>query len=330
MTQTRWIDVIAPGAQTTVQDRGRTGWRHLGVALAGALDPGTAALANRMVGNAAEAAVLELALTGPTLRWTQPLRVALCGAEVEATFEDATGRRYPVPGDRPVALPAGTLRIGAIRRGLRAWLAMSGGIALAPVMGSRSTDLRGGFGGMDGRALHTGDRLPLDAHTAVTVDAPHIPHWWLRLGPAHPDPSAPVRLVSATAEDEAHADAIADVLRREWRVDPRSDRQGLRLSGDADAVALPERLSAPVAPGTVQLPPDGRPIVLLADAQTVGGYPCIGHVVAADLPRLAQRVAGEAVCFVAIGREEAETLRRRQRAEFSRALLALTQRGVGI
>lgn len=304
------IDVKSPGAQTTVQDLGRHGWRHIGIGSAGALDPASAALANRLVGNPADAAVLEIAMTGPTLEFAQPVRIALCGATTQARFDARDGAVIDVPGGRPVALPAGRLRIGALRDGVRAWLAIGGGIDTPPVLGSRSTDLRGGFGGLDGRALRAGDVLALGAHDSIEITVPHAPAWWVSLD-AGIARDAPIRFVPA-------CEAALALLERVWRVDPRSDRQGLRLDGDASSLALPEQVSAAVAPGTVQWPPDGRPIVLLADAQTVGGYPRLGHVIAADLPRLAQCRAGDALRFEAVDSAAAAEAWRRRRAEIAR------------
>lgn len=303
----RFWQIDTPGALTTVQDPGRDGWRHLGVARTGALDPDQAALANRLVGNPAGAAVLELTVAGPTVSLPAPARIALCGADAEMRFEDTAGRTHAIPVGRRVDLPAGRLRVGALRGGPRAWLAVAGGIATAPVLGSRSTDLRGGFGGFDGRALRAGDALPIGAHDAGDVDTPVFAAHWFALD-AHEARTAPIRYVPSTL------DIAAALAGHAWTVDPRSDRQGLRCAGEAlsSAMAMPERISAPVAPGTIQLPPDGRPIVLLADAQTVGGYPRLGHVIAADLPRLAQRRPGDALRFVAIdaAAARAATLRR--------------------
>lgn len=299
------------GALTTLQDRGRSGWRHLGVGHAGALDAAQAALANHMVGNPADAAVLELTLRGPVLEFEQPTRIALCGAWIDAHFEDAHAQRHVVPCGRPVTLPAGTLRLGTIRSGLRVWLAVAGGIDAPPVLGSRSTDLRGGFGGLDGRALRAGDVLPLGARNAIEVDAPTSPKWWIALDPVASMQDAIRYVPSASTE----ALMLAE---RAWNVDAHSNRQGLRCSGDAIVATAGEQISAPVAPGTIQLPPDGQPIVLLADAQTVGGYPRLGHVIAADLPRLAQRRAGDTLRFVAVDAIAARAAARRRQGEIAR------------
>lgn len=316
------LEVLAPGLLTTVQDPGRSGWRHLGVGCAGALDRDAAALANAMVGNPADAAVLEISLQGPALRLSRPLRIAICGGAVDARFEDAGGRRHAVPGQRPVDLPAGILHVAAVAGGMRAWLALAGGIDVPMVLGSRSTDLRGGFGGLHGRQLRRGDRLPLGAApqgAAAPLDSPHVPGWWIDPW-ADVAPGTPIRFVPS-----GHA-AAPDLAGREWQVDPRSNRQGLRLSGAALAPPAGDGVSAAVAPGTVQLPPDGQPIVLLADAQTTGGYPRLGHVAAADLPRLAQARPGDRLRFEAVDQAAAGRLRDRRRAVLARLRLALAAR----
>lgn len=279
------MQVLRPGLSSTVQDLGRTGWRHLGVAHAGALDRDAARLGNRLVGNPPGEGVLELTLHGPTLRLDAPARIALTGATVSARFDG-----WPVPCGRPVELPAGTLELGPVRGGARAWLAIDGGIAVPQVLGSRSTDLRGGFGGVQGRALRAGDVLPLGAAPSFECLQAHSVPWWIDPG-FDEDPRAPIRYCPSP-----HPWA-APLARRGWQVSASSDRQGLRLQGEALPSAQADGVSEPVAPGTIQLPPDGQPIVLLADAQTVGGYPRLGHVIAADLPRLAQCVPGQALHF---------------------------------
>jgi 5-oxoprolinase (ATP-hydrolysing) subunit C len=318
------VIVAKSGAQTCVQDLGRDGWRHIGVGRAGALDPTQAALANRLVGNTSDAAVLEIAMNGPTLELKQPSRIALCGAEIDAHFENSDGYRHAVPLGRAVTLPAGTLRLGAVRNGLRAWLAISGGIAVPQVLGSRSTDLRGGFGGIEGRALRAGDSLPLGAHPVIDAAQLQAPAWWVSLDDAA-SRRAPIRYLPASLVTVPIG--FAD---QEWRVDPRSDRQGVRCAGEPLTVNQPEQVSAPVAPGTIQLPPDGKPIVLLADAQTVGGYPRLGYVIAADMPRLAQLRAGDALRFEAVAQADAQAAMQRRRNEIARLHwaidLALAQR----
>ncbi len=315
------LRVLVAGALTTVQDGGRSGWRHLGVGVAGALDPILAAIANRMVGNSADAAVLEMTMTGPTLAFDQAVRIALCGGGIDAQFEAANDNTIQtIPSGRPVTLSAGRLCLGSTRSGLRAWLAIAGGIDVKPVLGSRSTDLRAGFGGLGGRALQVGDVLPLGAQPPIKIDTPDIPSWWIALenGAANARPIRYIASAMATTHALTHTFAA-----REWRVDARSNRQGLRFVGEPVIAKLPEQLSAPVAPGTIQLPPDGGPIVLLADAQTVGGYPRLGHVIAADLPRMAQLRAGVVVRFVEVSPAEADAARQRLHGRIARLYSAL-------
>jgi antagonist of KipI len=259
--------------------------------------------------------VLELTLHGPTLQLDEPVRIALCGALVSAHFDTAQGASFALRGGRPIELPRGTLRLGATHDGARAWLAFAGGIDVPGVLGSRSTDLRGGFGGLEGRALRAGDTLSLRAPPALQCEQPRMPVWWV--DPTAEAPGTPIRYVPASHP------AAARLSSRAWLVSLRSNRQGLRLEGEPIAGADEEQISAAVAPGTVQLPPDGRPIVLLADAQTVGGYPRLGHVIAADLPRLAQLRPGEALRFEPCDPQTATRLACAARARVARIALMI-------
>ena len=312
------IEVLSPGLQTSVQDLGRVGHRHLGVGSAGALDGYSARVANLLVGNAGDAALLEIALQGPRLRFTRAARSALAGADIDAQVDGVA-----VPGWRPLDVPAGSaLVLGACRRGARAYLACAGGVQVEPVLGSAATDLRGGFGGVAGRCLVAGDVI--GRREAAAVGALAIAPWWIDPTPdLDLDQARPLRIL-AGRDAVVPADALCG---RAWRVTAQSNRQGLRLQGDALAPSdVGERVSEPVAPGTVQLPPDGQPIVLLGEAQTVGGYPRIGHVIAADLPRLAQRRPGDALAFAAVDAATAHAAACAQRQRLARIALAIGQR----
>jgi len=315
------IRVLAAGALTTVQDGGRQGHRALGVGCAGALDPYAHAVANLLVGNPADAPVLEITLAGPRLEFKSGARIAICGAQVDARVGSLT-----IPGWRPIALPAGAvLSIGSCRSGARGYLAIAGGLRIDTVLGSASTDLRGGFGGIGGRALAAGDMLEDDGDAPV-ADV-HVARWWIDPSPEYDFP--PVANVRVLAGRDATT-PVDGLFANEWRVAPDSDRQGLRLQGDAlQAVERVERISEPVAPGTVQLPPDGRPIVLLADAQTHGGYPRIGHAIRADWPRLAQLRPGDRVRFAPCTRDEAAQARREQLQRLARIAIAVQARRSG-
>jgi biotin-dependent carboxylase-like uncharacterized protein len=338
------LRVLAPGALTTLQDRGRTGSRALGVGCAGVLDPYSSAVANLLVGNPASAATLEITLAGPRLQLSRPTRIALCGGDFDMHADGVA-----IPGWRPVTLPAGTtLTIGACRRGARAWLAIAGGFQSTRRLGSASTDLRGGFGGMDGRALIAGDVLGEDDAAAANgledgnaeaaaagrdVAGIDIARWWVDRAPelTFVQPA----WIRAIAGPDA---CIPDhgLFAHAWCVAADSNRQGLRLQPvtTQDPASAPplrpadlrERISEPVAPGAIQLPPDGQPIVLLADAQTHGGYPRIGHAIQADWPRLAQLRPGDRLRFEACSREDAWAARRVQAQQLARIALAVAAR----
>ncbi|MFR9777926.1 biotin-dependent carboxyltransferase family protein [Micromonospora sp. MS34] len=297
------VEVLRAGALTTVQDLGRPGYAHLGVPRSGALDPAALMLANRLVGNPANAAGLEITLTGCELRFSRAVTVALTGAEVAVLVERPAVARPdtvvgPPPGGRPVerrpgdvgrplSLPAGTgLRIGAARTGLRTWLAVSGGVAVEPVLGSRATDTLSGLGPPP---VRDGDRLPLGPAIAppgpvdLTV-VPPVPaelRLTLRLGPRH---------------DWFGDTALGLLFGTAYTVSPLSNRVGARLVGAALPRAVAGELpSEGLVLGAVQVPPDGQPLIFLADHPTTGGYPVVGVV--DDVTPLAQARPGTTVRF---------------------------------
>ncbi|HXF07711.1 MAG TPA: biotin-dependent carboxyltransferase family protein [Candidatus Acidoferrales bacterium] len=317
------IHVEAPGLLTTVQDLGRWGYQHLGLAPGGAMDVDAARIANLLVGNDPGAAVLEITLAGPRLALDSGAWIAWTGAPSAITLNDTN-----LPGWRPVWAPAGSyLHWGGLYRGCRGYLAVSGGIAVPLVLGSRSTDLRAGIGGLEGRALQTGDRLPIGALRRPGAGAhAHAfwPDWWVRhdilpLG-------QPVTLPFIPGPDwERLPDSAREALTTgAFRVSPRFDRMGLRLSGPAlPAPTDPERLSAGVTCGTLQLPPDGQPILLGVDHQTTGGYPVLGTIARIARSRLAQLRAGDAVAFRPLPIGAAQALHRRHERNISRLAVAL-------
>jgi len=318
------VQVLAPGLQTTVQDGGRHGFRHLGVGSSGALDGYSLAVANLLVGNPVDSAGLEAVLVGPALRFDRAARIALCGAETDASLD---GIR--LPGWRTIDVPAGSeLHVGRCKVGARVYLAIAGGWSVPRRLGAASTDLRGSFGGLQGRALQVGDRLPVGNAGPARDNELKVAGWWIDAGP---DLSLDTPAIVRVLPGHDATDPVDALCSRPWRVASASNRQGLRLEGAAlalDAAAMPaaERISEPVAPGTVQLPADGQPIVLLADAQTHGGYPRIAHVIACDRPRLAQLRPGESVHFTPCTMEQAVALRRGQAARLARIALAIAHR----
>ena len=290
------LEVLDPGLLTTVQDAGRKGWARYGVPPSGPLDEVAFTAANVLVGNPPDAAALEITLTGPTLRVRRECLIAVCGA----TFDLWVGT-LPVPTWHAVYVRAGQIvTFGTRRSGARAYFAISGGIALPPFLGSQATYLPGGFGGLDGRALRAGDRLPLGDATAGNV-VPRAGRVWPvdRRPPYTPQPT--LRVVLGPQDDYFTAEGLATFLNSAYQLTPEADRMGVRLQGPPIAHRGSTGIvSDGVVTGSVQVPPDGQPIVMLADHQTTGGYPKIATVVRADLPLLAQCLPGDQIRFVTV------------------------------
>jgi antagonist of KipI len=319
------IKVLRPGLLTTVQDYGRHGFQHIGLCPGGAMDAVALALANALVGNPIDEAALEITVIGPELLFEEDSLVAVCGAEFQGAF----------PHNRPVLAPAGSrYNVGRAVRGARAYLAIAGGFAIEPVLGSRSTYLPGGFGGFEGRSLRHGDVLPLNQKSsALSVERfnrlkktkDRTTRW------AAPPQTLPDRepIVIHVMEGQhfesfetAAARAFFDAV---WRIAPDSNRMGFRLDGPALAraksgEASDEILSGPTCLGTVQVPPNGAPIALMADHQTTGGYPKIAEIASADVPRVAQLAPGGKLHFARCSLEMAAELRRHRREQLEATL----------
>jgi biotin-dependent carboxylase-like uncharacterized protein len=271
------LEVLAPGPLATVQDGGRTGYAPLGVPRSGAFDRGALRTANRLVGNPPDAAGLEVTLGGLALRLHRAATLALTGAP-------CAGLDHGVA----VTLPAGAvLRLAAPRSGLRSYLAVRGAIALAPVLGSCSTDTLSALGPAP---LCTGDLLAVGPEPATAVDGSLVPT---------PPPVTQLRVVLGPRADWFAPDAPAALADTPWTVRPDSDRIGVRLDGPPlRRLVAGELPSEPTLPGALQVPPDGRPILLGPDAPVTGGYPVIAVVRANDLSAAAQLRPGDRVRFL--------------------------------
>lgn len=301
------VEVIDAGLAVSVQDRGRTGYRNIGVPVSGALDPVLMAAANALVGNASQAAVLEVGLGGPSLRAISgTVRVGLSG-EMGAQLVNTRGQVLKVaPWQTATLLPGDVLRVGGVSHGV-GYVALSGGVQVAEQLGSRATYLRAAIGGIEGRAPRVGDRLQCEA---VRGDP------WLESrarAPWHHE-TGPIRVILGPQEDHFTPEAVASFLTRPYAVTRDMDRMGLRLDGEklAHNEKGAEIVSDGVAPGTIQVPANGQPIVLMADCQTSGGYPKIATVIRADLPRLAHLRPGGELRFVAVSHAEAAKALREQ------------------
>ncbi len=284
-----------PGLGVSIQDRGRSGHRSIGVPVSGALDPLFLAAANALAGNSPDAAGLEVLLAGPLLRATGgPVRVALAG-EMDARLIDTAGERRPVAAWSSVTLqPGERLQVGS-PRGV-GYLAVAGGILTLPQLGSRATYARAGLGLLP-------PSLPCAAFTGDT------PEWAAPTPLSHPD--GPIRVIAGPQIDHFDADVLNAFASESFTLTPERDRMGLRLAGPrlAHNARGADIVSDGVTPGTIQVPADGRAIVLLADCQTVGGYPKLAVVIRADLPRLAHLQPGDALRFRFVDATEAATAR---------------------
>ena len=300
------FEVLDGGLLTTVQDAGRPDWTHLGVPETGAADPWSLAVANLLIGNAADDAVLEMTIGGPTLRTLGPVTIGLAGADLGGRVRG--GRR--LEPDRSHRLSAGDVVsfAGAAAdrsAGARAYLAIPGGIDVPVVLGSRSTCLAAGFGGFDGRPVASGDRL-----LGIRPGAPSELAW-PRPSPSGHDGTASLRVLADPTADRTGS--LAALLAADWLVAPSSDRVGVCLVGPGLAAGRAGGATHGVTFGTIQLPPDGQPIILGPDHQTTGGYEVVGVVISADLPVLGQLAPGTRVRLAEVDRAAAIAALRRQR-----------------
>lgn len=297
------FEIIKPGLLSTLQDEGRYGQRKYGVITSGPMDLFAHRAANILVGNGAGAAALEMTLLGPRMIAQKDMLLALCGADMEA---DVDGIRVPLW--RPFQIRKGCrLNVHYAVQGCRAYLAVSGGFEAAPVMGSKSTYLRAGIGGHEGRALQAGDILIVgEAVVKGFLNPPGIVSAFIR--PDYGD--NPVVRVVQGKESALFTEAGRDsLLSQSYAVTAQSDRMGYRLDGkelELSGGVPHEMISEAVAQGTIQVPPSGQPILLMADCQTTGGYPRIAHVTTADLPLVAQVKPGGSLRFREVSLREAE------------------------
>lgn len=309
------IEIISGGLQTTVQDGGRSGYQSSGVPVCGAMDAPALWRANILCGNDWEEAALEICALGPTIKFLESNIFAITGGEFAAMLDGIPleiGRTY-------LANKGATLAIGGAKTGFRAYLAFAGGLDIPPVMDSRSTCLAASFGGYEGRKLQKGDRIAF-----------RTPQLWLRglpqrVLPQNYDHTAPVRVVAGAQRDALTEDSLETFFYSVYKVSDKSDRMGLRLSGPALRFAGGRDaniISDGVAMGAIQVP-DGQPIVMMADRQTVGGYVKLGAVCTADLPLLAQKKPGDTVRFAPVTVQEAQKLYHMQRRALRSSQAAL-------
>lgn len=304
--------VLRSGFLSSVQDLGRSGHRAVGVSLGGAADPHALTIANLLTGNQASAAGIEATMGELRIRFADERLVAWAGGD----FRVRVGTTEIPAGHAALVREGEELFATAPQKGARAWLAISGGIEVPLVLGSRSTDLRSGFGGLSGRTLRDGDTLALGDRSARAeeiarkIGSGRVASWrgpteWISPAPRHPF----LRIVRGVDWLNFTEAAWHALLNNAFIVAPESDRMGVRLTGPGLTRRSDDELvSEAVAPGTIQVPPSGQPILLLGDCQTIGGYPKIAHVITIDLPSAAQLSPGSDVCFVEVTLSEAQRL----------------------
>ncbi|MFJ9290522.1 5-oxoprolinase subunit C family protein [Bacillus halotolerans] len=314
------MKVLKPGLLTTVQDIGRTGYQKYGVLASGAMDTVSLRIANLLIGNSEKEAGLEITLMGPgpSLFVSEPMLIAVTGADFTLRVNDEEAPLW-----KPVLVKGNsTVTFGPCKLGSRAYLATAGGFNVPAVMESKSTYVRAGIGGFHGRALQKEDELPIGemsslSKTIVSHLSQHLgqrgfaaPNWSVsryRFLPLKKNPV--IRVLEGKQFSFFTEESKTRFYEETFRVTPQSDRMGYRLKGEPLELKAPlEMVSEAVTFGTVQVPPDGNPIILLADRQTTGGYPRIAHIISADLPIASQIMPGEHVQFEPVSLQEAEAI----------------------
>jgi antagonist of KipI len=314
------ISVVKPGTWTTVQDLGRTGLQKYGISVGGAMDSWSFQLANLLVGNDPNKPALELTLKGPSLELEQSMVLAICGADMSPAID---GR--PIPMNRTIGVRKGSiLTFDRVTQGCRAYLAIGGGILVPKVLGGAGTYADAGIGGHEGRALRNRDRLfigepnrrvlalleRISTMPASVREPFYSTDWYIgnQYIPVYNNLSR-VRIIHGREYDDFDEQSRGQFMDSPFMIQPESNRMGYRLRGaQLRVMESSSMISEAVSFGTVQVPPQGDPIILMADRQTIGGYPRIAQVITADLPQLAQVKPGDSIRFQAVTMEEAQRL----------------------
>ncbi|MBC8158763.1 MAG: biotin-dependent carboxyltransferase [Alphaproteobacteria bacterium] len=315
---TSFLHVLSPGMFTTIQDLGRFGHQDLGVPVAGALDPINLRLANALVGNPEDTGALEIRIMGPSFRIeSDAVRVALCGTDAE--MEISGTRQHRIPSGQSIRLRRGEIvQFSAIRDTSCCYLAIEGGFDLPTPFASQSTYVRGGFGGFEGRALQQGDDLPL-----LSESVPARPESYAFETPVLDSPAA-IRVVLGPQDNYFTEAGLRTFLEGEFTITQDADRMGLRLDGPALEHSIGFNIASDgIVTGSIQVPGTGKPIILLADHQTTGGYPKIATVISVDLPRLGRMRPGRKLRFEAVSVADAEQARRDQEEMVRRSIGAI-------
>ncbi|MGJ7919193.1 biotin-dependent carboxyltransferase family protein [Neobacillus sp. LXY-4] len=312
------ITIHKPGLLSSIQDQGRYGFQKFGVVVSGAMDPLAHRIANLLIGNDENAPALEITMIGSQIEFHQDSLISVCGGDLSPEMNGT-----PIKCWRPILVKKGSfLEFSSCKTGSRAYLAVAGGFKVKRVMNSTSTYFRGKIGGFNGRALKKGDQIAFDQPNELSsrifsslknklTDYPFITAKWMIESELIPNyTSNPlIRVMKGRQFHWFEKDSQAKLYSKPFVVTPQSDRMGYRLKGSSLALEVDEEmLSEAVSFGTIQVPADGNPIILLADRQTTGGYPKIAQVALVDLPIIAQAKPGDSLRFVHITHSEAQLL----------------------
>ncbi len=296
------IIIRSPGMLTTVQDGGRYGYQRFGMPVSGAMDTWSFRVANFLAGNSPDAACLETTLLGPVIQFTDTAFISICGADM-----------YPCLNDRPIGMwetipveKNDILSFSGLKHGCRSYIAISGGIDVPPVMGSRSTYLRGGIGGFMGRSLKSGDVVPVGEKPAGKIQIREYPEENLPVYFSHQT----VRIIPGPEVKRFWPGGIRNFLTDRYQISAHSDRMGYRLEGSAIPAESGnyDVISAGISAGTIQVTGNGQPVILMADRQTTGGYARIANVISVDLPLVAQMKPGDTLNFREVSLDAAQKL----------------------
>ena len=295
------VTVLNGGLLTTIQDLGRKNYQRFGVPVAGAMDARAMVTGNLLLGNARDDACLEVTLMGPRLRFDKPSVIAVTGGDLSPAVDN-----QPIEMYRALAVKAGSvLSFGGVKSGCRAYIAFAGGIKAPPLMGSRSTYLKAGMGGLNGKKLAAEDVLPVESCSGLLGLSGR------KIAPPEPPKGTVVtlRVLMGPQDDAFTNEGIRTFLSEEYTLTEQSDRMGCRLEGKKIAHKVGgDIITDGISMGAVQVPTAGLPIIMLADRQTTGGYAKIANVITADLPLIAQEMPGNKVRFAETSIEEAQAL----------------------
>lgn len=320
------LRVIKPGLLTSIQDLGRKGFQQHGVIVSGAMDGYSLRIANMLVGNEEGEAALEITLMGPTIKVEKNCLISITGGNLTPTIDSKA-----VPMWKPIYVKEGSiLRFEGCKSGCRAYLTVAGGYAISEVMNSKSTYLRAGIGGYKGRALKADDVLEFNEPSKILGDREFkgpfsFPKWFVNDKEFLPGGKPLIHFIDGSQYDYFTESSKDSFVEGSFKVSNQSDRMGYRISGPTlELQDNGELLSEAVTNGSVQVPPDGNPIILLADSQTTGGYPKIAQVITADLPLIAQVRPGESIQFSRVNLKEAERLFLQKERQFNELKVSIS------